>query len=564
MKQSSSRFMFVNQALTPDIANILIIIVIWIMMEVIIGPYGDFPLNDDWVYGLSVSSILSKGDFQLFDSTTNLVSQVFWGALFCLPFGFSFNVLRISCLVLGIIGIITTYIIFREIKVPPRISLIGALVIAVNPIYVNLSNTFMTDIPFFTLTAISIYLLIRGLEHDSKIEVTIGHVIAYVALLIRQLGLAISIAFGVGFLIKKGLSVQNFIKAFIPTLIGIAIQLFYQGWLKATMRLIPHHDLMLREAMGFIHSGKSHIAFKFIEVSFVAIIYLGLFIFPLLIVLFFIKYKELSSVQKIYSLLFSSFISVVIVSIMVSKNVLMPLGENIIYNCGLGPVTLRDTYLLRLPHLPVAPKIFWLIPTTIGVIGATLLLQYFFFALQVFWQNRKFELDRKWIIVFVTSAILIYFIPLVTVNHIFDRYYLPLLLLLMLLVSVTNTNINKWNISNSSVSIALVTILLYGIFSTGATHDYFSWNRARWQALNDLTKELKISPRDIDGGYEFNGFYLYDSNYKPSSGKDWWVIGNDYIISFGPMNGYKEVGQYKFQRWIPFGQGDVFVLRKIG
>ena len=34
-----------------DIVNILIIIAIWTVMVIVVNPLGNFPLNDDWVYG---------------------------------------------------------------------------------------------------------------------------------------------------------------------------------------------------------------------------------------------------------------------------------------------------------------------------------------------------------------------------------------------------------------------------------------------------------------------------------------------------------------------------------
>ena len=64
-----------------DIVNILIIIAIWTVMVIVVNPLGNFPLNDDWVYGLAVKSILEKGDFRLpSPAHTNLFFQAFWGA----------------------------------------------------------------------------------------------------------------------------------------------------------------------------------------------------------------------------------------------------------------------------------------------------------------------------------------------------------------------------------------------------------------------------------------------------------------------------------------------------
>ncbi len=106
-------------------------------------------------------------------------------------------------------------------------------------------------------------------------------------------------------------------------------------------------------------------------------------------------------------------------------------------------------------------------------------------------------------------------------------------------------------------------MLLYGGFTVGATHDYLSWNRARWQALHNLMQEVQILPYQVEGGFEFAGWYLYDSKYKEKLGKNWWLVNNpDYIISFKPITGYEEVKRYPFRRWIPFGKGNILVLHK--
>jgi hypothetical protein len=111
--------------------------------------------------------------------------------------------------------------------------------------------------------------------------------------------------------------------------------------------------------------------------------------------------------------------------------------------------------------------------------------------------------------------------------------------------------------------LALVIVLFSGIFTIGATHDFLSWNRVRWQALNNLMQESQISPNYIDGGFEFNGWYLYNSKYQGSPDKSWWWVDkDDYIISFGLLPGYKEIKRYPFSRWLPFGPENILVLHK--
>jgi len=106
-------------------------------------------------------------------------------------------------------------------------------------------------------------------------------------------------------------------------------------------------------------------------------------------------------------------------------------------------------------------------------------------------------------------------------------------------------------------------LIISGTFSLAATHDYLSWNRARWKALNHLVHEKHISPRSIDGGFEFNGWHNYDPQYRYQAGKSWWwVHQDDYIISFGPITGYQKVETYHYSRWLPGGKGKIFILHK--
>ena len=134
---------------------------IWICMVALTNPVGDFPLNDDWAYGYSVRRLLEQGQLRFSDWTgPNLFGQVLWGLLFCLPFGFSFTALRLSTAVLGLVGVLATYGILRELKTSREIAAIAALILACSPIYFVLSLTFMTDVPF-TAFAIGIHLLLH-------------------------------------------------------------------------------------------------------------------------------------------------------------------------------------------------------------------------------------------------------------------------------------------------------------------------------------------------------------------------------------------------------------------
>ena len=121
-----------------DVAAIALICIVWTVLAFAIDPRGDFPLQDDWAYGLPVKALVERGEFRLTDwSNPTLIAQVFWGALFCLPAGFSFTAVRISTLVLGLVGLIGMYGLLRQLGAKRTVAFFGAGVVCANPIYLD-------------------------------------------------------------------------------------------------------------------------------------------------------------------------------------------------------------------------------------------------------------------------------------------------------------------------------------------------------------------------------------------------------------------------------------------
>src|SRR4051812_40826115 len=118
-----------------DVYCVVLLISVWVAAAFLVNPVGNFPWNDDWAYGSAVRALVEQGDLRFSDWTApNLISQVLWGALFCLPFGFSFTALRISTLVLGLAGVLSTYALLREAKAAHWIAVAGGLTLAFSPI----------------------------------------------------------------------------------------------------------------------------------------------------------------------------------------------------------------------------------------------------------------------------------------------------------------------------------------------------------------------------------------------------------------------------------------------
>lgn len=102
------------------------------------------------------------------------------------------------------------------------------------------------------------------------------------------------------------------------------------------------------------------------------------------------------------------------------------------------------------------------------------------------------------------------------------------------------------------------------LFSIISTHDYLSLNRTRWKALQNLLLNDNIHPSLIDGGFEFNGLFLYNSNYKKKENKNWyWVVDDVYAVSYREIAGYDALYSYEYIRWMPpQNKNKIFVLKR--
>jgi len=125
-----------SSSVVGDLGSILLLTAAWAGMAIQVDPRGEFSLNDDWAYALPVKALTKQGliRFTFWQSMT-LIGQVLWGALFCLPGGFSFLALRLSVLTAGLAGVLGLYGLCRHIGSGTALATLAALTLALNPIY---------------------------------------------------------------------------------------------------------------------------------------------------------------------------------------------------------------------------------------------------------------------------------------------------------------------------------------------------------------------------------------------------------------------------------------------
>jgi len=534
-------------------------------MAWIANPIGDFPLNDDWVYGVSVKALVENGQVYFLTewACKTLVAHVLWGALFCLPFGFSYTALHISQLAAGILGVLGVYWLCLELGASRRTSLICALTLLVNPLYFQLSNSFMTDVAFVAFCALGLLLLTKGIVRTQSFYSVFGWIVVGIAIWVRELSLMIPAGYAVFQVYRSGFGLKSLYRAARPAIIFIALLIVHQ-FVMVPLFGFPNLNNP-RTTSALKHLIKDPLQFVFDTTSRTAILlmYAGLFALPMLIWFRISLKKFLTALErKVMNYTVGAFLALSGVT-MIAMGRLMPLGRNSLFDFGLGPATLRDVYLLKLPNLPTAPTWFWAIVTAASVWGGAQVLKYVVLAIMRIWERdatKRQDTTRGLLIFFLSMSLL--YAAVVIASMYYDRYltiYLPLVAALCVLLGGELATVSRVRYAGT-----VAVLSLYGLFGTLATHDYMSWNRVKWEVVRDLNGPMNIPPNKIDAGYEVNVTLLFDIGKSTDPNKSWWWVDDDeYIVAFGPIPGYEIIERRPFPNYLYRDDTAICVLKRL-
>jgi len=551
-----------------DITAVLSLTAVWVLVELLIHPAGEFPLNDDWSYTRSLEQWYAMHHYNLLGWTSMpLAAHLVWGLVFCKIFGFSFTVLRYSTLVLGCIGGIGAYFLSREFSENKAACFFTALILLLNPIYLNLSNTFMTDVPFTSFLILSILFFVKGLRQNKLTYIIQGIFFILIATMIRQLGLLAAGAFSLALLIKDGFAKRSLLISVLATGLPLGAYLLYNHWL-GTQHLYPvKYDEGFRRIQHNLF-GQDHSTFKYLLRQGLNIfVYAGFFIFPLV---FRVSRTAIWKSRRSPSFLICIVVMVGIgIYCLVHRNNI-PLMGNIMNPYGIGPVDMRDVTILHLDNIEPLPAIVWQLLCFVGIIGGGVLLWTMINSIR---SVQKSDRPLLWFLLFFAIA----YCLVMLIGGTYDRYLIPLipvLSVLMLTRLPEQDEDDPASMMNRQLGrCAAVFFFLVGAwFSVAGTTNYLSWNKARWNALRFLTYEAGIPPTHIDGGFEFNGYYNYNDTditrlkeeADPAKKSWWWVQDDEFMISFGPVEGYTIVRTFPCQHtFFPFVSENIFVLKRM-
>lgn len=487
-----------------------------------LSPQGEFALNDDWVHTDTIKHWAQTGEFRLMPyAGPTFYVPILYGTAITKIFVFSFTSLRISTLVLTILLLSTFYFLLQKLSNKPALAFFGTLALWFNPIFYNLSFTFMTDIPALAFLILAIYFYYTGFEKENNKYLFWGTIFGLLSAFTRQTGILI-IAAGLIYSLANSkkfpnLKLKNLLISFgLPLAIGGIIY----TWL-SVYQLIPQNT------GSHIIQGTwrlfGHIKWWLFYIP----MYLGLFLLPLTLAWFLKHHTEWF---KKRNLIIFTLITILTIAIRQIWHLQFPYIGNIISYYGIGPLK----YLLNGELNLLLPSYIWGIISIICGLGFTLLIS-------IFSHRRHNQEPTGFIYLFGAF----YLIPIFLFES-FDRYLLPLLLVLIIAL-IQNIKHVKF-----SYIVSLILIFSFAFISLTQTKFYLKINDARWQLANEVST-LTTDKTTIDGGYEWNGWNNYWSTLqnekitfteaeiqlKPWSDRRFFPVQKpQYLISLSPEKDY--------------------------
>ncbi len=562
---------------------------------VFISPQGNFPLNDDYIYGQAVRHLLNSGQFELAASSPSCFLHIILGAVACKLFGFSYVVLRTVTLAVGLAGTIALYLTVCELGLRRQIAGLIALVYVTNPLFVNLSFTFMTDVASITFCNFYFLFLIRGMRRDSKGAFLAAAIMLLSAAAIRQTA-AIYVLCNLCLLPVYWIQRRHFwtILVFLVAL-PILWTMELEILLEAIHTLgVPHtvyKSQLLLAAAELVRSPFQQLYQLVVKLGQLSC-YLGLFCAPLICAFAFNLLDRIGEhIRKAWPWFLLSVVVVgcAIGQLILQQQRLMPFSPILWKIPDLGVCSIVSTANPQwqpwlLAYLTSSAVVLSIVLLTILGIGLWCALS---IAIRSLWHYLRMRKEHQPIdphvarkrlplFCFLLVIVSLGFLTFQTLVRDYDRYYILVLAPVLICLAITW----RWLKVKPTWAMSGLILIAMAIPTTAAQQHYMSWNRARWAALSDL--EARGLPADeIDGGYEYNvsrdislwNYWSYGRNgykvairYRGSSPQNrmrWWPIhGEKHIISFSPLPGYEVASTVPYWSSLLCGRSEMLVLRR--
>jgi hypothetical protein len=426
------------------------------------------------------------------------------------------------------------------------------LALIVNPMFIYLSYTFMSDVFYLGMLLLSLSFYVRGIKSDSARALWVGSVFAAGAYLSRQLGVVLPIAAAAALILKERRLRWKSLVTIGALPAGVIVV--------HTIWLLYVHGLPWGAKLNALQNSLTQLISpgvvpQMIWRLLIAFLYLGIFTLPIFLAQFAgFTWSRIprSRLAKLYIFWLVLLGSLTILAIATTGRP-MPYLENTINRQGIGALTLAGH------KTPVTPDwVFWLVTFAAPFAGA---------AQGAFWThallNARRESAQSGSSLLIASLLMAGLTALLV--YLWDEYLLVFIpASLYLVLRSGSLRLRGWLVGLT----ACAAILAYDLVEMS---DYMAWNSARWAAGEQLVAR-GVPPGAIDGGLEWVGWHEFETALPLAIAKGqandlfaWMSITpKRYTLAFEPLTGYNTVNQVAYRVPVLDRVGHIYVLERAG
>ncbi len=521
------------------------IVMLWgLILTAIPADRQDFPLNDDWAYSKGIFALArGEGIHYYRQPSMPLLGQWLLAYPIVRIVGESNTALRLLTVGLSLLGVLAFYdLLRREVGLCPPEASFTAAAIALNPIVFVMSGTFMSDVPALSLSLIALAFYTRALRGGRLRVLLAGAFFATLATTTRQNAVVIPVVAGILLARERTLRWRPawLVGVGLPLIAGVVVH----SWFTARPDSVPLAPVVPSGMRIFVRCLRGSV-------------YLGLSALPVLAL------RPGIVLEKRFLAAFVVVLDLVAI-LWVGAGDLAPPHA---YRGGLFPylpntVTCWGTldngiYLVGERPLMMGTFAQGFL-TVAGCIGVAAL------AVRAIDRIGKGALAHPF---FLYTAL---HVPILLVSpYLFDRYLIVLMPGTLVLAAGGPLRL-RWRTG-------LGALALFAVCSVGLMHDWLAWNSARW-GLGRRALARGISAEDIEGGYEWDGWYapgpVADASDGPIGPPRGLTLPFDhfrhphitgrYALAFSHLPGTAVLDDRTYRLWLVPGEWRFFLLEKPG
>jgi len=520
---------------------------LWILLcgtlvALALRPFQDTPFVDDWVYAWSVQRVLAGHGLEILDwSSHPNFAHVVWGALFCVPLGFSFVALRISTWVAALLALCALHLLLRELGVARRDAFLGTALLGLNPIFFMLAATFMTDVPFVAAFLWASFALVAALGRRSDRWLAAFVLLASIAAAVRVVALVTPIAAVLTLALQGGAwgrRPARLLAAAAPLAVFALLMLYGEN------RTVHVADLTYVVGSPFfrrryLHESLTRLPELTLQALLCAAGSLGVALLPLS--------AALATRRTIVRALPTLAVLALLAGIAYATQVDWPSALAPSFTWTYGELGSTESLVAAKPAVLVSS---W-------VVATVTLLGFVSSALAVGVVRRRPTPSEGFLLWSLAGHA-----GLVAVLWLFyDRYLLALLPLSIALVLTARPLLRRG---------ALMALLaLFALFSVVGVRDHLAYNTALWHSV-ELLRGRGVPDAEIDAGYVVDGWLHFARPENAPRGRDgkpmypWLTDAGGllpYQVANQPLPGWRVLTTVPFERWVG-RSGALYVLER--